>query len=65
MMYEIYYTETYGETYYVQADSKEEAEDKLLMAIGEGKVNGPDNCVDSDMEVKEHALVIKRFLDVE
>lgn len=40
----IYYEETYGNYYDVDADNPEAAESELLRLIGEGKENGPDQC---------------------
>lgn len=40
----LYYEETYGNYYDVDADNPEAAEKELLYLIGEGKENGPDQC---------------------
>lgn len=49
--YEIRYTETYARTYYVTADSFEEAKDKLFEMINDGKEKGPDECINSNFEL--------------
>ena len=43
----VYYEETYGNYYDVDADNPEAAEKELLYLIGEGKENGPDQCENS------------------
>ena len=53
MKYEITYTESYARTYLIEADSKDEAIEKLEEDIQEGRVAGPDNCYDSDYHVVE------------
>ena len=48
--YAINYMETYERTYFVKADSYDEAEEKLKNAIMEGEIDGPEYCVDSKYE---------------
>ena len=48
MVHAINYKETYERTYFVKADTYEEACDKLREAIEEGDVEGPDNCCDTE-----------------
>lgn len=45
--YSIRYTETYQRWYDVEANSPEEAENKLIDAIITGKENAPEECCDS------------------
>lgn len=45
--YSIRYTETYQRWYDVEANSPEEAEEKLTNDICEGKENAPEECCDS------------------
>ena len=45
--YSIRYTETYQRWYDVEANSQEEAREKLLDAIMNGKERGPEECCDS------------------
>lgn len=46
----IRYTETYGKTYYVEADTYEDACEKTREAIMHNKVDAPDICIDSGYE---------------
>lgn len=48
--FEIEYTETYANTYTVEAESFEEATEKLWYDIAEGRKRGPVDCVNSDFE---------------
>lgn len=50
--YYINYSETYSRGHEVEANSKEEAEKKLLEGISEGKYNSPEECVDSWCETE-------------
>lgn len=43
----VYYEETYGGYYDVDVDNPEAAEKELLYLIGEGKENGPEECINS------------------
>lgn len=45
MTHAIKYRETYESTYFIQADTFEEACEKLEDAIQNGKINGPEECV--------------------
>ena len=45
--------ECYERFYEVEANSKEEAEEKLIDAINEGRENPPDQCYDADAEATE------------
>ena len=55
--YNIRYTETYESWYEVDANSPEEAKEKLLDAIMDGKEKGPDECRDSGCkEIREITL---------
>lgn len=45
--YYIRYTETYADEYEIKAESYMEACDKLRKDIMDGKVDGPDQCIDS------------------
>lgn len=47
------YYECYERFYEVEANSKEEAEEKLIDAINEGRENPPDQCYDADAEATE------------
>lgn len=64
-------TESYSRTYYVEADSYDEAKEKLDEAIREGKVDGPDECcsVEYKDDTDEYNGVsperMKRLVDVE
>lgn len=50
MKYIITYTETYTKTYEVEGfTSKEEAEEKLINYLQEGRVDPPEECCDSHM----------------
>lgn len=43
----VYYEETYGGYYDVDANTPEAAESELFCLIGEGKENGPEQCENS------------------
>lgn len=45
--------ECYEKYYEIEANSKEEAEEKLIDAINEGRENPPDQCYDRDAEATE------------
>lgn len=51
--YRIKYIEKYGKWYDVEANSMEEAKAKLLDDIMNGKVDGPEECIDSGCEEVE------------
>lgn len=51
--FSVRYYECYEGFYEVEANSKEEAEEKLIGAIKEGRENAPDQCCDSGAEAKE------------
>lgn len=51
--FKVRYYECYEGFYVVEANSKEEAEEKLIDAIGEGRENAPDECYDSDATAEE------------
>lgn len=53
MRYTIKYTETYFEIYEIEADSKEEAEEKLREMIAEDRIDGPEQCENSNCEFLE------------
>ena len=59
--YSIRYTETYQRWYDVEANSPEEAEEKLLHAIMDGKVKAPDECCDSKCEVMKEITLEEFF----
>lgn len=48
--FEIKYTETYANTYTVEAETFEEAIEKLLDDIENGRERGPEDCVNSDFK---------------
>ena len=51
--YLVDYYETYSKSYEIEADSKEEAEEKVKDGIQEGKLDPPENCSDSWCETEE------------
>ena len=51
--YLVDYYETYSKSYEIEADSKEEAEEKVRDGIQEGKLDPPINCSNSWCEVEE------------
>lgn len=51
--YLVRYYECYERYYEVEATSKEEAEEKLIDDISEGRENAPEKCYDSDATVME------------
>lgn len=51
--YLVDYYETYSKNYEVVANSKEEAEEKVIRGIQEGMFAEPDTCTDSWCEVKK------------
>lgn len=61
--YNIRYTETYQRWYEIEANSQEEAEEKLLDVIMNGKEKGPDECCDSKCEVIE--ITLEEYLQEE
>lgn len=48
MKFAIEYRETYTDSYFVEADSYEEACEKIQDAIQNGKLEGPENCWSSE-----------------
>lgn len=52
-IFRVRYYECYEGFYVVEANSKEEAEDKLMADISEGREDAPDQCCGSDAEVIE------------
>ena len=46
----IRYKETYARTYYVEADTYEDACEKIWEAIHESKVKAPDVCIGGNFE---------------
>lgn len=51
--FDVRYYECYEKHYEVEANSKEEAEEKLIDAINEGRENPPDQCYDREAEATE------------
>ena len=51
--YNIRYTETYMGIYEVEAESSEQAKEKFMEDMMNGKLEGPDECINSDVMVKE------------
>ncbi len=51
MMYQVKYTEVYQKVYEVEANSPEEAEEKLLENIGNGSENSPEECIKVSTQV--------------
>ena len=51
--YLVAYYETYSKSYEIEADSKEEAEEKVKDEIRKGKLDPPENCSDSWYETEE------------
>ena len=49
--YLVTYSECYSGNYEVEANSKEEAEEKLKEDIANGRENSPEECYDSGAEV--------------
>lgn len=47
MIYHVYYEETYGNTYLVEASSEEEAKERVLDGLMEGSLDGPETCQSS------------------
>ena len=50
--YLVDYYETYSKSYEIEAGSKEEAEEKLILEIGEGSLNPPEECFNSWCETE-------------
>lgn len=50
--YLVDYYETYSKSYEIEADSKEEAEEKIRYDIQEGKLDPPESCSDSWCETE-------------
>ena len=63
--FDVKYYECYGKHYEVEANSKEEAEEKLIDAIEEGRVNPPDQCYDRGAEATEIREVEENKNDME
>lgn len=53
MKYCVKYVETYSRYYDVEADSIEEAENKVRDGICNGELPGPDECIFADCEEAE------------
>lgn len=53
MKYEITYTESYAKTYIIEANSRDEAVEKVEEGIRNGDLDGPDQCYDSNYYVTE------------
>ncbi len=51
--YLVDYYETYNKSYEIEADSKEEAEEKVRYEIQEGTLDPPENCSNSWCETEE------------
>lgn len=51
--YKIQYTETYVWIYEVEAKSSEQAKEKFMKDMMMGKLDGPDECINSDVMIKE------------
>lgn len=51
--YLVDYYETYSKSYEIEANSKEEAEEKVRYGIQEGELDPPENCTDSWCETEE------------
>lgn len=51
--YLVDYYETYSKSYEIEAESKEEAEEKVKGGIREGKLDPPENCSNSWCETEE------------
>ena len=49
--YIIRYTETYVGIYEVEAKSSEQAKEKFMEDMMNGKLEGPDECINSDVMV--------------
>ena len=59
MKYAINYFEVLSDTYFVEADSSEEAVQKVKDAILNGELNSPDCCTEygaTDLEWKEEQI---------
>ena len=64
--FDIEYTETYANTYTVEAESFEEATEKLLEDIMNGRERGPEDCVNSDFkDVTEEEIKLVSLTDEE
>lgn len=51
--YNIRYTETCVGIYEVEAKSSEQAKEKFIEDMMNGKLSGPDECINSDVMIKE------------
>ena len=51
--YLVNYYETYTNSYEIEADSKEEAEEKIRYDIQEGKLDPPEECCNSWCDIEE------------
>lgn len=63
--FSVRYYECYEKYYETEANSKEEAEEKLIDAINEGRENPPDQCYDRDAEATEIREVKENKNDME
>lgn len=55
--YTIFYTETYGKMYEIEAGNLADAKSKLAMDICEGRLDGPDECVGSKFDVQKVEVI--------
>lgn len=51
--YKIQYTETYVGIYEVEAKSSEQVKEKFMKDMMMGKLDGADECINSDVMIKE------------
>lgn len=51
MKYEVVYTETYSNTYEIEADSYDDAEETFRDLMLNGKLDAPNNCIDSNISI--------------
>ena len=51
--YLVNYYETYTNSYEIEADSKEEAKEKIRYDIQEGKLDPPEECCNSWCDIEE------------
>lgn len=63
--FELTYFETYQKTYDVEAETREEAEDKLIDDICNGREKGPNECcgIGFYKRIEEGAELAKRIVD--
>lgn len=65
-LFVIKYEETYSDKYVIEADSLEEAKEKLREAIMNGEADGPEICVGSHMDcvAQECEDNLSKYVDV-